>query len=246
MQKINLRGRWVNMLSRCEDEDNAQYKNYGQRGIFVCKAWHDFNTFYNWCVENNIEKELQVDRIDNNGPYSPQNCRLVTRKENMANKSNSRMLTAFGETKSMTQWITDERCVVDYGCLAKRIYTKKYTTEEAISTFPNYTPAKGKIAANAILYPAFGELKTVSQWVGDSRCVVGKQTLTNRIQSDWNIEKALTTQTGFQKGIKYEGHNVSHWFNDPQCRVGYGTLNKRLASGWSVKDALTVPPRASR
>lgn len=88
------------MLSRCEDVDNPQYHNYGARGIYVCEEWHDFNVFYEWCIASGVSSKLQLDRIDNDGPYSPGNCRFITASENVRNRRVTLRAEAFGEVKS--------------------------------------------------------------------------------------------------------------------------------------------------
>lgn len=86
----SLHTRWRTFRSRCANPNNGRYKDYGGRGIYVCDQWNDFNVFYEWAMTNGYQPELQIDRRDNDGPYSPENCRWVTPKENMANRRNSR------------------------------------------------------------------------------------------------------------------------------------------------------------
>lgn len=80
--------RWKGIKNRCYNRAHNCYKNYGGRGISICKEWlNDFKSFYNWAIENGYEKELQIDRINNNGNYEPHNCRFVTNLENQKNKT---------------------------------------------------------------------------------------------------------------------------------------------------------------
>lgn len=198
MKKTEVRSRWARMLSRCEDEDNPQYQDYGGRGVFVCEEWHNFHLFYEWCMSNNLEPHLQVDRTDNDGPYDPSNCKLVTRRRNARNKRNTRYLTAFGETKSMSDWAEDKRCVVAYTSLAQRI-NRGWSEEDAISK-KKRSDTQG-IPHNAKMYSAFGEEKTLRGWSHDSRCAVGFGTLSNRIHSEgWDIERAIIQHLGPQHG----------------------------------------------
>lgn len=200
MKKTEVRSRWSRMLSRCEDEDNPQYQDYGGRGIYVCDEWHDFHIFYDWCIKNELMPYLQIDRTDNDGPYSPSNCSVVTRKKNARNKRNTKYLTAFGETKSMSEWAEDNRCVVAYTSLAQRL-ARGWPVEDAISKAKR-SDTQG-IPHNAKMYEAFGERKTLRGWSHDPRCVVGFETLSHRIHiAKWDIERAITQHLGPQHGRK--------------------------------------------
>ena len=84
--------RYQNIKKRCYNENSISYKNYGGRGIKMCKRWlgkDGFKNFLNWALKNGYSPELQIDRIDNNKGYSPNNCRWVDRKTNMKNRRNS-------------------------------------------------------------------------------------------------------------------------------------------------------------
>ena len=88
-----LRSVWSGMKYRCHNPNDPGYKNYGERGIYVCDRWKDnFENFYDDMHEG-YERGLQIDRIDNDGPYSPENCRWATPTENQRNKRTNRFIT---------------------------------------------------------------------------------------------------------------------------------------------------------
>jgi hypothetical protein len=78
---------WTGIKSRCLNSNNRAYKNYGDRGITICDRWKSFELFYE--DMGNRPDGLQIDRINNDGPYSKENCRWVTPKENCNNRRNS-------------------------------------------------------------------------------------------------------------------------------------------------------------
>jgi hypothetical protein len=93
------------MKSRCYDPSNQSYKNYGGRGIKVCDEWlNDSNAFVDWALENGYEKGLEIDRIDYNGDYCPENCRFADDYVQANNKRNNILVTYNGETKSLRRW----------------------------------------------------------------------------------------------------------------------------------------------
>lgn len=81
---------WLAMKQRCKNPRLKQWKDYGGRGISVCEEWnekHGFDAFCDWALSNGYSDELEIDRIDNDGNYCPENCRWVTHKVNMNNRS---------------------------------------------------------------------------------------------------------------------------------------------------------------
>lgn len=87
LYKHRLYAIWGSMKSRCLNQKKHNYHHYGGRGITVCPEWlDDAAVFIEWAEANGAAPGLQIDRIDNDGGYSPDNCRFVTPKENMNNR----------------------------------------------------------------------------------------------------------------------------------------------------------------
>src|SRR5690554_6005871 len=101
------RASYKEMLSRCQNKNRHSYKYYGGRGISVCARW---NPEKGGCFNNFIEdmgrrpNGFTLDRIDNDGDYSPENCRWADFYTQSYNKSNTVRLTHGSKTKTIPEW----------------------------------------------------------------------------------------------------------------------------------------------
>lgn len=76
---------WVDMIRRCYNPKREAYKGYGGRGITVCERW--LNSFENFCLDMGKRPDgTSLERVNNDGPYSPDNCKWATREEQQLNK----------------------------------------------------------------------------------------------------------------------------------------------------------------
>jgi hypothetical protein len=112
--RTRLHNIWRQMKERCYHIKNDRYESYGMRGIRVCEEWKkDFLKFNDWANNNGYNKNLTLDRKDNNDHYCPQNCRWTDDQGQLESKYNNRIIIAWEEMNSLIRWIKDPRCVVD-------------------------------------------------------------------------------------------------------------------------------------
>lgn len=126
---------WDKMKSRCYNKNDVNYKHYGRRDITVCDEWlNDFQSFYDWSMNNGYKDNLSIDRVDVDGNYEPNNCRWVDNSTQQNNKTNTVYLTCNGKTQSIAQWSRElgvkqstlyyryHKGLTDYECL----YNKRW------------------------------------------------------------------------------------------------------------------------
>jgi hypothetical protein len=141
--KEELNRIYKNLKTRCYNSNCPKYKNYGGRGIEVCKEW--LNTervingkshlskgriaFEKWALENGYVEGLTLDRIDVNGNYEPNNCRWVSMKIQGNNKTNNRLVTYKNKTQTLAQWC--EELGINYKRVYRRITSLHWSIEKA-------------------------------------------------------------------------------------------------------------------
>ena len=122
---------------RCEYPSCAKYSRYGGRGIK--NTWKTFEEFRDDMYELYLihvaefgEKNTEIDRIDNNGNYSKENCRWVTHKEQMKNRSNTIYHTFKGKTKTLNEWSSE--LGISKESITNRIKNLGWSVHKALST----------------------------------------------------------------------------------------------------------------
>lgn len=125
---------WRAMRSRCLNPKHAAYPYYGGRGITIDPRWDDFANFLADMGER--PDGMTLDRKESSGNYCKNNCRWATKEEQQNNTRFNRMITAFGETKTASEWARDARCVVTRAALYERIHAG-VAPEIAITTLPH-------------------------------------------------------------------------------------------------------------
>ena len=108
---------WRCMKERCQNRNHVAYASYGGRGIIVCSRWLDFKNFLADMGER--PRDASLDRVCNDGNYSPGNCRWATRSEQQRNTRKSRFISIGG--KSMSVAAAAEEAGVDRYIVYKRL-----------------------------------------------------------------------------------------------------------------------------
>lgn len=120
---------WCSMRRRCMAPSHKSWSDYGGRGITICERWNEFENFLQDMGEP--PPNTTIGRIDNAKGYSPDNCRWETMEEQNNNRRSSLFLTAFGQTKTMSQWAKE--LGLKQATLQKRISVKKWPVEKALT-----------------------------------------------------------------------------------------------------------------
>ncbi len=121
---------WTHMIQRCTNPNNERYRDYGGRGITICRRWMIFENFLKDMGEQ--PQKHQLDRIDNDGNYCKKNCRWATRKQQAGNKRNNIVGTYKGKTQLVARWA--EEFNIKYTTLRYRLCVLGWSIERALTT----------------------------------------------------------------------------------------------------------------
>lgn len=185
---------WHDMHRRCEDKSRKSYALYGERGIKVCKEWsgeNGFSEFYKWSINNGYSEELTIDRIDNNGMYSPDNCRWVDYQTQANNTRSNRWIEFNGEKHTIAQWSRIRH--INQSNIHQRLLLG-WSIEEALGFKKRKMNHKDEV-----LYTINGETHNISEWCRIQN--ISKDTVRYRREKGWLPEEIF----GFKErrnGIK--------------------------------------------
>lgn len=225
---------WSGMKDRCYNSNNPQYKWYGGKGVYIADEWlHDPDAFCNWARAHGYGSDLTIDRIDFNGPYTPDNCRWVTMKEQQNNKSSNHLLTYQGKTQNINQWAQELGMKRE---IIKDRLLSGWSTEEALSRPPKQVdPATVEYQGKTYIISELAEKYNLAYDV-----------LRHRIlKQGMPIEEALTKPVGRGK-VELNGR----WDTVANFAKEYGisaeTVRGRMKQqGMTLEQALTTPVSTS-
>lgn len=143
-KRSKLYGVWSSMKSRCGNVNDPAYVNYGGRGISVCPEWQaDFACFQSWALASGYRQGLTIEREDNDGPYSPDNCKWVTLAEQKMNRRNTIRVEWRGATRTLLD--VSRETGVPYDLLKQRVCRYRWPIDRAVAE-PSRAPAPRKRA----------------------------------------------------------------------------------------------------
>jgi len=179
---------WRGMRDRCSHPSHNHYKDYGGRGICVCKEWDEsFACFRDWALANGYQVGLSIDRIDTNGNYEPSNCRWANLKEQANNKTTNHILIYNGEAKTINEW-------AEFFNIKREIIKDRLRWGWDVSRIFETPVAK----CEKIDYEFDGEVHSLKEWAKIKD--IPYWTVWARIKkSGWSIDKALTTPVQSRK-----------------------------------------------
>lgn len=121
---------WRNMIQRCTNPNDKEYKNYGDRGIVVCEHWLKFENF-NEDMGKDWKSGLTIERKNNGKGYSPENCYWATRKQQSRNIRNNHLISCFDKSQCFAEW--SEETGISWETLYARIYQLGWFPEKALT-----------------------------------------------------------------------------------------------------------------
>ena len=118
LTSVRLYRIWVAMRNRCNNPKTPRYSDYGGRGITICAEWDSYEVFQKWALSHGYREDLTIDRINNDGNYSPDNCRWVTKAVQNRNSRSCTMIEYKGEKHCIKEWC--EILCLPYGSVQSR------------------------------------------------------------------------------------------------------------------------------
>lgn len=120
---------WRAMKHRTQNPSASDYEYYGGRGISFCDRWHSFDQFLA-DMGPAPTPEHTLERIDNDKPYGPHNCRWATRTEQARNRRSNHLLTYQGKTHCLAVWA--EKTGITFSALKWRL-ANGWSAEDALT-----------------------------------------------------------------------------------------------------------------
>ena len=173
------------MMNRCYYTKHNRYHRYGGRGITVCPRWLEPRGFDHFVDDlGRCPDGFQLERVDNDGPYSPENCIWETRENQCLNRSTTRKIEHQGKTLSINEWA--DSTGIPYNTLEARLNRSNMTVQEALETPVRHTNYRGALVIN---YK--GQDKGLAEWCRYLN--LPYPTIQARLAKGWSVDEAFET-----------------------------------------------------
>lgn len=176
---------WKAMMDRCYNSASKDYPNYGARGIRVCDHWHKLSNFLIDMIDS-FKAGLTLDRKDNDGPYSPENCRWATASEQNSNRRNNVFVEVDGQRLTCAEW---SRKTGISKCVISSRLRNGWNPKDAVTT-PKLVNNKIRNSPRNHWIEFQGLRLTLADW--SRKLGVASHTLRARLKSGMPLEKVMT------------------------------------------------------
>lgn len=221
---------WQRAKSRCFNERDKHYADYGGRGITMCDRWRDSFEAFLADLGPRPSPKHSIDRKNNDGHYEPDNCRWADPFEQANNTRRNRVVSAAGEQRTVSEWERLNRTTP--GRIKHRLHSG-WSAERAVSDPPKLNR----------LLTHNGETMTMTEWA--RRVGITVSTIRKRLRLGWPIQRVLATTPGSIKAgalyVTFEGETrtLADWAT--VRGFPHYTVAQRLRLGWTIERALSTP-----
>lgn len=175
---------WTDIKQRCCNPKRDAYYRYGGRGIKICDRWKDDYAAFLADMGRAPDPKAQIDRIDNDGDYCPENCRWVSQAENKRNKANTRYVEYQGRRMRVAEWADELGVPVR---LLNLRYSRGWAPDEIISGKRLTAPPPRKTAR---WIEHEGQRKTLTEWAAEIGVPMKK--LHGQLSRGWSLSDAMS------------------------------------------------------
>lgn len=123
---------WQNMKARCDRPTSTEYPRYGARGITVCERWRESFEAFLADMGPKPSPGHSIERHDNDGPYTPENCYWATAQDQANNRRTNTHVTLFGRTQTLAQWYRE--LGIKHHTVMTRMGKRGWSIERALTT----------------------------------------------------------------------------------------------------------------
>lgn len=255
---------WRGIRTRCNNPTTRAYKDYGGRGIFVCESWDKPDGFVAFMSDMGPRPlGCSVERRDNDGPYSPDNCYWATRAEQNRNRRNNHYIEVNGKSQTIKDWANE------LGCTPASIYRRLklgWPAERAVTQPMPKATGEGNSKPEVVLRPYVNGTKLTQ---GDAEKIrslypdhsyadlarmysVDRKTIANilkglsfnddgsykPVEHDWkSAGRAKIKRTSRLITANGQTKTLSEWAKE--LGVAPNTMQGRMKSGWTEQDVVT-------